>query len=387
MPATLRARGGRRRPQPLRESEASRRSRVDRGSGADTGRHESPARPAQPASSAPQSVASSGLEGLEVVAVDAHIPQAHPAGSTARTGTAQLDVRRAGEWSALLRGVDVVVPPGGDGGPASTRGRPPLYAAHNDLGTAVLLAAMHDAGSHRLVLAGSMVVYGEGRYACPEHGAGGPARAPPRRSTPGASSDRCPRCGRDLGWALVDEDAPLDPRSTYAATKLAQEHFAAAWARQTGGRGGRCATTTSTGRGCRATPRTPASPRSSGPRSSGARRRGCWRTAASGATSSTSPTWPRPTLAVRRSPARPVAHGRVQRLLGGAVLDRRRGAVGRRWDGGRDRPSRSCPAATAPATSGTWSRPARARTKELGFTAEIGPSEGLVRFATEPLRR
>jgi dTDP-L-rhamnose 4-epimerase len=34
---------------------------------------------------------------------------------------------------------------------------------------------------------------------------------------------------------LVPEDAPLDPRSTYAASKLAQEHYTAAWARQTGG--------------------------------------------------------------------------------------------------------------------------------------------------------
>jgi dTDP-L-rhamnose 4-epimerase len=34
---------------------------------------------------------------------------------------------------------------------------------------------------------------------------------------------------------LVGEDAPLDPRSTYAATKLAQEHLASAWARQSGG--------------------------------------------------------------------------------------------------------------------------------------------------------
>ncbi len=38
-----------------------------------------------------------------------------------------------------------------------------------------------------------------------------------------------------LAWALVDEDARLDPRSVYAASKLAQEHYAAAWARQTGG--------------------------------------------------------------------------------------------------------------------------------------------------------
>ena len=54
----------------------------------------------------------------------------------------------------------------------------PEYAAHNDLGTAALLAAMHEAGVARLVLASSMVVYGEGRYTCPEHG----DQVPPPRS-------------------------------------------------------------------------------------------------------------------------------------------------------------------------------------------------------------
>jgi dTDP-L-rhamnose 4-epimerase len=34
----------------------------------------------------------------------------------------------------------------------------------------------------------------------------------------------------------VDEDAPLDPRSGYAATKVAQEHLASTWARVTSGR-------------------------------------------------------------------------------------------------------------------------------------------------------
>jgi hypothetical protein len=46
----------------------------------------------------------------------------------------------------------------------------PLYASHNDLGTAVLLAAMEEAGVKRLVFASSMVVYGEGRYVCATHG-------------------------------------------------------------------------------------------------------------------------------------------------------------------------------------------------------------------------
>jgi dTDP-L-rhamnose 4-epimerase len=38
-----------------------------------------------------------------------------------------------------------------------------------------------------------------------------------------------------LGWEPVDESAPLDPRSSYAAGKVAQEHYASAWARQASG--------------------------------------------------------------------------------------------------------------------------------------------------------
>ncbi len=34
---------------------------------------------------------------------------------------------------------------------------------------------------------------------------------------------------------LITEDAPLRPRSVYAATKVAQEHLAGAWASETGG--------------------------------------------------------------------------------------------------------------------------------------------------------
>ncbi len=35
-----------------------------------------------------------------------------------------------------------------------------------------------------------------------------------------------------MGWELVDESARLDPRSSYAAGKVAQEHYTSAWARQ-----------------------------------------------------------------------------------------------------------------------------------------------------------
>jgi dTDP-L-rhamnose 4-epimerase len=109
------------------------------------------------------------------------------------------------------------------------------YVGHNDLGTAILLRALAARGfAGRLVLASSMVVYGEGRYGCPEHGI---VRPGPRRAEDldaGRFEPPCPVCGRALRAATVPEDAPLDPRNVYAATKLAQEHLCAAYSRETG---------------------------------------------------------------------------------------------------------------------------------------------------------
>jgi len=43
------------------------------------------------------------------------------------------------------------------------------------------------------------------------------------------------RKGLPVTWRLVDEDAALRPRSLYAASKTAQEHYALAWSESTGG--------------------------------------------------------------------------------------------------------------------------------------------------------
>ncbi|HXD56278.1 MAG TPA: NAD-dependent epimerase/dehydratase family protein [Thermoleophilaceae bacterium] len=109
------------------------------------------------------------------------------------------------------------------------------FVAHNDLGTATLLKALA-ARRFRggLVLASSMVVYGEGRYACAAHGE---LAAPPRVPgdlEAGRFDPRCPDCGGPLEPLAVSEDAPLRPASVYAATKVHQEHLCFAFARETG---------------------------------------------------------------------------------------------------------------------------------------------------------
>ena len=152
-------------------------------------------------------------------------------------------------------------------------------------------------GCGDLVLAGSMVVYGEGRYDCPRHGVVRPGPRGRGRPRPPAASSRPARaCGAELAPGAgrrgragrsraTSTRRPSSPRSTWPPPGRA---------RPAAGRS-RCATTTSTARGCRATPRTPAWRRSSAPRWPGARHRGSSRTAGSGGTSSTYATSPRPT--------------------------------------------------------------------------------------------
>ncbi|MCW2742074.1 MAG: putative epimerase [Blastococcus sp.] len=180
--------------------------------------------------------------GHDVRVLDALLPAVHPPypDGPPRLEDVELivgDVRDARTVDRALAGVDAVCHQAAMVGLGVDVQDMPAYAGINDLGTAVLLAAMARAEVGRLVLASSMVVYGEGRYECPEHGQ---VPAAPRRRADldgGRFEPPCPVCGRQLRWGTVAEETPADPRNTYAATKLAQEHLAAAWARSTGGGG------------------------------------------------------------------------------------------------------------------------------------------------------
>ncbi|ETZ96418.1 NAD dependent epimerase/dehydratase family protein [Mycobacterium kansasii 824] len=86
----------------------------------------------------------------------------------------------------------------------------PAYGSNNDYGTAVLLAQMYDAGCRRLVLASSMVVYGQGAYECRRHG---PVDPLPRRRADldaGVFEHRCPIGGEELQWCTVGKTRRYD---------------------------------------------------------------------------------------------------------------------------------------------------------------------------------
>jgi dTDP-L-rhamnose 4-epimerase len=179
--------------------------------------------------------------GHEVRVLDALLPCVHPGGRASLPAEpgfefVHADVRDAEAVADALRGVSVVCHLAAMVGLGVDFADAPLYAGCNDLGTAVLLAAMAGAGASRLVLASSMVVYGEGAYSCAAHGTA--ATPPPRRAADldaGIFDPRCADCGEPLSAELVPEDVLLGPRNVYAATKLAQEHLTGSWARATGG--------------------------------------------------------------------------------------------------------------------------------------------------------
>jgi dTDP-L-rhamnose 4-epimerase len=109
----------------------------------------------------------------------------------------------------------------------------PAYVSHNDTATAVLLAALHEQQFRgRLVLASSMVVYGEGRYRCPTQGLVRPGPRDPVHLERGEWDPSCPACGGTLVPEPVPEDAPADPRNVYAATKVHQEHLCFVFGRE-----------------------------------------------------------------------------------------------------------------------------------------------------------
>jgi len=180
--------------------------------------------------------------GADVRVIDSLDPSAHGAAASAPEldRRAELLVGNLADpaWAAsAVAGVDAVCHQAAKVGLGVDFGDVTGYVAGNDTATAVLLEALWRNGfGGRLVLASSMVVYGEGVARCPVHGLVAPAPRHAADLDAGRFEPGCPRpgCRERVGWVPVDESAPADPRNVYAATKLHQEHLCSLWGRAAG---------------------------------------------------------------------------------------------------------------------------------------------------------
>jgi dTDP-L-rhamnose 4-epimerase len=176
--------------------------------------------------------------GDEVVVLDSLDPSAHPAMPDDVAPEADVRVACLDDADALddaLRGVDAVCHQAARVGLGVDFDDVERYVHDNDAGTASLLRALWRRRFRgRLVVASSMVVYGEGRYRCDRHDVVRPGPRTVADLEAGRFEPPCPDCGTALRWETVPEDAPLDPRNVYAATKLHTEHLASAFGREAG---------------------------------------------------------------------------------------------------------------------------------------------------------
>ncbi len=172
----------------------------------------------------------------EVVVVDDLDPAAHhgePAGLAAGARYRWADVRDRDMWSEIVSGVDAICHQAAKVGLGVDFADVEDYVGRNLAGTAAMLSALHQAQFRgRIVLASSMVVYGEGRYRCPADGVVRPGPRGRDDLEAGRYEPACPHCHQALVPEPVPEDHWLDPRNVYATTKLAQEGLCDAFARE-----------------------------------------------------------------------------------------------------------------------------------------------------------
>ena len=130
--------------------------------------------------------------------------------------------------AAALDGVDRVFHLGGIVGNGESMVNVRKAVDSNPGGTATLLEGVIARRDEvrRIVVASSMVVYGEGSYRCPEHGLLTPGLRPVAQLRERRWNPVCPACGSEMSPVAVREDATLRPVSVYGISKRDTEELA-----------------------------------------------------------------------------------------------------------------------------------------------------------------
>lgn len=179
--------------------------------------------------------------GHRVRILDDLAPQVHPAGApdylASEVELVRGDVRDPRRLRIAIADVDVIFHFAATVGVGQSMYEINRYMSVNTLGTAELLQALLDlrAAPEKLVVASSMSIYGEGRYACP---ACNLTVAPRVRSTSDLRSGQwdllCDRCGGSLQPQATDESKPSEITSVYALSKRDQEDICLIYGRTYG---------------------------------------------------------------------------------------------------------------------------------------------------------
>lgn len=170
--------------------------------------------------------------GHHVRVLDALVPQVHGDVTTPRylardAEFVRGDVRDENAWRRALTHADAVIHLAAEVGVGQSMYEITRYVDANTLGTARLwqILTHEKTRVHKVLIASSMSIYGEGAYECAQHGRVTPALRAVEQLRARAWELPCPHCGAMLTPVLTPEDKPLAPTSTYAITKRDQEEL------------------------------------------------------------------------------------------------------------------------------------------------------------------
>ncbi len=168
--------------------------------------------------------------GHAVRVLDSFDPLAHPSGERELPAEADVlrgDLRDARAAQDALRGVDGVFHLGGVVGNGESMVNVRRACESNTVGTASLMEGVLRRRDQirRVVVASSMVVYGEGAYRCPVHGEATAASRSAEQLRARDWEPRCAACGEALLPVPVRENHALMPTSVYGITKRDQEEI------------------------------------------------------------------------------------------------------------------------------------------------------------------
>ena len=146
------------------------------------------------------------------------------------------DVRNLSQVSKAVQGADVILHFAAAVGVGQSMYQIADYTATNNLGTANLLQAILDTRTapEKIVVASSMSIYGEGKYACQDCGEVAPPARPLAQLQAKHWEICCPACGNTVKAVSTQEDKPLQCTSIYALSKKDQEEMALLFGRTYG---------------------------------------------------------------------------------------------------------------------------------------------------------
>ncbi len=171
-------------------------------------------------------------EGHEVTVLDALLLQVHPKRRApeylnAKAQFIKGDIGGRDRLLELIQEHEIIFHEAAIVGVGQSMYQIEKYVRENTYNTAILLDLLvnkeHDI--QKLIIAGSMSSYGEGKYECPDCGVVYPSIRPIDQLKEKKWEVHCPCCNKPLQPLPTDEEKPLDSTSIYAITKKDQEEM------------------------------------------------------------------------------------------------------------------------------------------------------------------